>query len=79
MSIKKEIIVNCGISHVSASVFHSDGQAITLKQVGMQTLHYDYSNDQLWLEALINGLESLCSKEKLKGNARVLFFPVVCC
>ena len=73
MSIKKEIIVNCGISHVSASVFHSDGQAITLKQVGMQTLHYDYSNDQLWLEALINGLESLCSKEKLKGNARFIF------
>ena len=57
----------------SASVFHSDGQAITLKQVGMQTLHYDYSNDQLWLEALINGLESLCSKEKLKGNARFIF------
>ncbi len=73
MSDKKEIIINCGTSHVSASVFSSNGQTISLKQVGLQTLHYDYSNDQIWLDSLIAGLELLCKKQKIKGNARFIF------
>ena len=73
MSEKREVIINCGISHVSASVFTSDGGKLKLKQVGLQTLHYDYSNDQIWLDSLIAGLELLCKKEKLKGDARFIF------
>ena len=73
MSTKRELIINCGISHVSASVFTSDGVNLNLEQVGLQTLHYDYSNDQIWLDSLIAGLELLCKKEKLKGNARFIF------
>ena len=73
MSEKREVIINCGISHISASVFISDGTKLKLKQVALQTLHYDYSNDQLWLDSLIAGLESLCKSEKLKGNARFIF------
>ena len=66
MSEKREVIINCGISHVSASVFTSDGGKLKLKQVALQTLHYDYSNDQIWLDSLIAGLELLCKNEKLK-------------
>ena len=73
MSEKREVIINCGISHISASVFISDGTKLKLKQVALQTLHYDYSNDQIWLDSLIAGLESLCKNEKLKGNARFIF------
>ena len=73
MSEKREVIINCGISHVSASVFTSDGGKLKLKQVALQTLHYDYSNDQIWLDSLIAGLELLCKKEKLKGDARFIF------
>ena len=73
MSSKKEIIVNCGISHVSVSTFVSDGKSIILEQIALKTLHYDYSNDQNWLAALISGLDELCQKQKLKGNARFIF------
>ena len=73
MSSKKEIIVNCGISHVSVSTFVSDGKNISLEQIALKTLHYDYSNDQNWLAALISGLDELCQKQKLKGNARFIF------
>jgi type IV pilus assembly protein PilM len=73
MSEKREVIINCGISHISVSVFISDGTKLKLKQVALQTLHYDYSNDQIWLDSLMAGLESLCKNEKLKGNARFIF------
>ena len=73
MSSKKEIKVNCGISHVSVSTFVSDGKSIILEQIALKTLHYDYSNDQNWLAALISGLDELCQKQKLKGNARFIF------
>ena len=73
MSEKKEVIINCGISHVSASVFSTDGSKLKLKQVALQTLHYDYSNDQIWLDSLIAGLELLCKNEKIKGDARFIF------
>ena len=73
MSEKREVIINCGISHVSASIFTSDGTTLTLKQVALQTLHYDYSNDQIWLDSLITGLALLSKNEKIKGNARFIF------
>ena len=73
MSEKREVIINCGISHISVSVFVSDGTKLILKQVALQTLHYDYSDDQQWLDSLIDGLEALCKKEKIKGNARFIF------
>jgi len=73
VSEKKEILINCGISHVSASVFTFDGKKITLQQTALQNLNYDYSNDQHWLGAVISSLEKLCKKLSLKGDARFIF------
>jgi type IV pilus assembly protein PilM len=73
VSEKKEILINCGISHVSASIFTFDGKKITLQQTALQNLNYDYSNDQHWLGAVISGLEKLCKKLNLKGDARFIF------
>ena len=73
MSEKKEILINCGISHVSASVFTFDGKTITLQETGIQNLNYDYSNDQQWLSALVSSLDKLCKKLNLKGDARFIF------
>ena len=61
MANKREIIINCGISHVSASIFSHDVEAVRLEKVGLQTLNYDYTNDNLWLEAVVDELETLCS------------------
>ena len=73
MSDKKEIIINCGISHVSAGVFSQDGDKILLEQVGLETLRYDLSNEDQWLDCFSTGLENLCAKENIKGNARFIF------
>ena len=73
MSDKKEIIINCGISHVSVGVFSQQGDQILLEQVGLETLRYDYSNEDQWLDCFSKGLENLCTREKIKGNARFIF------
>jgi len=73
VSDKKEIIINCGVSHVSAGVFSQDGDKILLEQVGLETLRYDLSNEDQWLDCFSSGLENLCSKENIKGNARFIF------
>jgi type IV pilus assembly protein PilM len=73
VSDKKEIIINCGISHVSVGVFSQQGDQILLEQVGLETLRYDYSNEDLWLDCFSKGLENLCAREKIKGNARFIF------
>jgi type IV pilus assembly protein PilM len=73
VSDKKEIIINCGISHVSVGVFSQQGDQILLEQVGLETLRYDYSNEDQWLDCFATGLENLCTREKIKGNARFIF------
>ncbi len=73
MSEKKQIIINCGISHVSVGVFAHEGDGIVLEQVGLETLRYDYSSEELWLEYFIQGLENLCKREGIKGDARFIF------
>jgi type IV pilus assembly protein PilM len=73
VSDKKEIIINCGISHVSAGVFSQQEGQVLLEQVGLETLRYDYSNEDQWLDCFSEGLEKLCTREKIKGNARFIF------
>ena len=73
MSEKKEIIINCGISQVSAGIFSKQGENILLEQVGLETLRYNYSSEEQWLDCFSEGLKKLCAREKIKGNARFIF------
>ncbi|MDG1138608.1 MAG: pilus assembly protein PilM [Opitutales bacterium] len=73
MAAKNELIINCGISHVSASVFSYDGNMLNLNKVGLHTLTHDYTQDSLWLDSVIAGIKTLCLELKLKGNARFIF------
>ena len=73
MSSKREIVINCGISHVSASIFSFDGSMLVLEKVGLHSLNYDYTQDTLWIDAVISGIQELCEELKLKGNARFIF------
>ena len=73
MSEKKEIIINCGISQVSAGIFSKQGDSILLEQVGLETLRYNYSSEDQWLDCFSEGLKKLCAREKIKGNARFIF------
>ena len=73
MSEKKEIIINCGISQVSAGIFSKQGESILLEQVGLETLRYNYSSEEQWLDCFADGLKNLCAREKIKGDARFIF------
>ena len=73
MAQKREIIINCGISHVSASIFSYDGTALNLDSVGLHTLNYDFTQDSQWLGAVILGIKKLSEELKLKGEARFIF------
>ena len=73
MAKKPEIIFNCGISHVSVSIFSFDGNTLVLEEVGLHTLNFDYTKDSLWIDAVISGIKELSSELKLKGNARFIF------
>ncbi len=73
MSEKKEIIINCGISQVSAGIFSKQGERILLEQVGLETLRYNYSSEDQWLDCFADGLKNLCAREKIKGDARFIF------
>ena len=73
MKLERKIIVNCGVSHVSASVFaRGEDGALTLERAGVETLQYDYSDDSLWLDALGAGLGKLVAREKLKGETYLI-------
>ena len=67
----RKTIVNCGVSHVSASVFSSAGDGgMTLESAAVEVLQYDYSDENQWLAALGEGLQGLCGRIKgLKGEA----------
>ena len=58
---------------MSVGVFAHEGDGIVLEQVGLETLRYDYSSEELWLEYFIQGLENLCKREGIKGDARFIF------
>mgnify|MGYP001376786698 CR=1 FL=1 len=70
MAQKREIILNCGNSHVSANAFSLNNDGVLVEESYMETLHRDLTNDDLWMDATITALESISSK--VKGNVRVI-------
>jgi type IV pilus assembly protein PilM len=49
----------------------SEGNLI-LEQTAVESLHYDYSNESLWLDALVAGLENLLSQGIGKGEVHFI-------
>jgi len=69
----RKAIFNCGVSHVSASVFsQGEDEILTLLESGVETLRYDYSDDNLWLDAVVEGLGKLTAKLNLKDEAYMI-------
>jgi len=65
------LVLNCGNTRVSASVFLSDGdEYLHLDSVVSEPLNYDFTNEEDWLDALAEGVKSLKKRGKLpaKGN-----------
>ena len=65
------LVLNCGNTRVSASIFLSDGEEyLHLDSVVSEPLDYDFTNEDAWLDALAEGIKNLKKRGKLpaKGN-----------
>ena len=72
MSSASPIVVNCGATHVSVSVFSSNGGALKLERFLVQPLAYNYANEEEWLGTLAVPLRSIVRNMNLSGPATVI-------
>ncbi|MFT5837038.1 MAG: type IV pilus assembly protein PilM [Candidatus Azotimanducaceae bacterium] len=69
MSSSKQLIINCGASRVTAAVVSSSGGALQIEKLVTESLQYDFSNDDAWLNAVGVALHSLHHQHKFLGKA----------
>ncbi|MDQ8194418.1 pilus assembly protein PilM [Coraliomargarita sp. SDUM461004] len=69
MSSSKQLIINCGASRVTAAVVSSGGGTLQIEKLVTESLQYDYSNDDAWLDAVGLALRDLHGKHKFSGKA----------
>lgn len=68
MSSKSKLIINCGATHVSASVFGVSAGRLVLESFQVQELKYDYSNQDEWFAELAATLKMM----KVSGKATII-------
>lgn len=72
MSSSKTLIINCGASHVSVSVFSTSSGALVLEDYATQQLEYNYSVDDGWIGALMLGMSDLLKSLNVSGQAHLI-------
>jgi type IV pilus assembly protein PilM len=72
MSSSKRLIINCGASQVTAAVVSRHGSALQIEKLVSESLHYDYSDDAAWLDAVGGALKTLAHDSKLSGKATLI-------
>jgi len=72
MSSSKRLIINCGASRVTAAIISQQAGGFQVEKLEAESLHYDYSNDDAWLDAVGNALVSLARTHKLSGKATLI-------
>lgn len=75
MSSSKTLILNCGMSHLVASIFEvNPGGDLTLDEFFTEPLDYDYANEDSWLPTLLAAIRSIKSGRSLPREA-ILIVP----
>lgn len=69
MSSSKQLIINCGATHVTASVLSQHGSSLQVDKLVSVDLDYDYSNDESWIDAVGQALQDLNNIHKFSGKA----------
>jgi type IV pilus assembly protein PilM len=72
MSGSSNLIINCGASRVTAAVVNPRTGALEVEKLVTQTLDYDYSDDEAWLDAVGSALRDLSRLHKLSGRALII-------
>lgn len=63
------LVINCGSSHISATVFSFNGNQLKIEKSHSVSLEYDYQNEDEWLDAIDVGIKELVSIGKYSGKA----------
>lgn len=66
------LIINCGSSHVSASVVSKHGDQLKIEKSLSVPLEYDYQDEEAWLDAVAEGIREIVREGKLSGNANFI-------
>ena len=66
------LIINCGSSHISATVASYNGNQLKIENSHSVSLNYDYQNDEAWLDAVSVGIQEIIQKGKLSGKAHFI-------
>ncbi|GHB96381.1 pilus assembly protein PilM [Cerasicoccus arenae] len=70
MSAAKNLIINCGAGHVTASVFSERKEGLVLESFAHQDLDYDYTEENDWLPAVMAAIRKV--KAKVKGGDKAI-------
>ena len=66
------LIINCGSSHVSASVVSNHGEQLKIEKSLSVPLEYDFQDENAWLDAVSDGIREIVREGKLSGNANFI-------
>lgn len=72
MSSSKQLILNCGASHVTAALTEVESGALQLERFVSVPLDYDFSDDEGWLGAVRSALHQLSHEHRFSGKASVI-------
>jgi type IV pilus assembly protein PilM len=72
MSSSKRLIINCGASRVTAAYISQQGDGLQIDKLAVEDLHYDYSNEDAWLDAVGDALQGMARQHKLSGKATLI-------
>ena len=72
MSFNRTLIINCGASHVSASIFSGKGTSLCLEEFATRPLAFDFSIEEDWLSTLKYELKQLLARYKFNGDANLI-------
>jgi len=69
MSSAKHLIINCGVSRVTAAAVSLQGNELQIEKLVTENLEHDFSDDEAWLGAVTSALHNLSHTHKLSGKA----------
>ena len=66
------LIINCGSTHISATLFSCDGKRLKIEKSHSISLEYDFLDDDAWLGAIDAGIKELVRIGKFSGKANFI-------
>lgn len=72
MSSSKQLIINCGASHITAAIAETQAGTLELERLLTLPLDYDLTDDDAWLGAVRLALHELSHKHHFSGKATII-------